>query len=65
MVYINYLQMSGLVIVPTFNIVEDDEAINQLKEVFPNDKILSTDSSEIAKEGGILNCISWNIKTDG
>ncbi|EOR96412.1 hypothetical protein ADIARSV_0412 [Arcticibacter svalbardensis MN12-7] len=57
--------MSGLVIVPTFNIVEDDEAINQLKEVFPNDKILSTDSSEIAKEGGILNCISWNIKTDG
>jgi len=63
-IYINYLEMNGLVIAPTFKIIEDDEAIILLKEVFPTKKILSIDSSEIAKQGGILDCISWNIKSN-
>ncbi|WP_069658332.1 hypothetical protein [Arcticibacter eurypsychrophilus] len=36
-IYINYLEMNELMIVPTFNIIEDDEVINLKslnKEVF-------------------------------
>jgi agmatine deiminase len=61
-IYINYLEMDGLIIVPTFNMIEDEEVVQMLEKLFPTKKILDIDSSEIAKKGGILNCISWNIK---
>lgn len=61
-IYINYLGMAGLIIVPTFGMKEDEEAVQIIRQLFPNYKILTLNSSEIAKKGGILNCISWNIK---
>jgi agmatine deiminase len=60
-IYINYLQMEGTIIVPTFNIKEDDYALITLEHIFPGQKIIPIESNEIAKQGGILNCISWNI----
>lgn len=61
-IYLNYLEMEGLIIVPTFGMKEDEEAVQIINQVFPNYKILTLNSIEIAKKGGILNCISWNIK---
>jgi agmatine deiminase len=60
--YINYLQMSNLIIVPTFNKSEDDIAVKKIKNAFNGIKIITIDSNEIANKGGVLNCISWNIK---
>lgn len=62
--YINYLQMENTVIVPTFNIKEDDIAVRQLETIFAGQNIQTVESNEIAYDGGILNCITWNIKTD-
>jgi len=59
--YINYLQMENTVIVPTFGIEEDDKAIKQFEILFPGQTIATIDSNEIANDGGILNCITWNI----
>ncbi len=59
--YINYLQMENTVIVPTFGIKEDDEAIKQFETLFAGQTIATIDSNEIANDGGILNCITWNI----
>jgi len=59
--YINYLQMENTVIVPTFGIEEDDEAIKQFETLFAGQTIATIDSNEIANDGGILNCITWNI----
>lgn len=59
--YINYLQMEGVVIVPTFNIKEDDEAINIFETIFKEQRIATIESNEIANNGGVLNCITWNI----
>ncbi len=61
-IYINYLQMENLIILPTFGISDDEIAYKQITQAFPKTKILTIDSNEIAKGGGILNCISWNIK---
>lgn len=61
-IYMNYLEMEGLIIVPTFDIAEDEAAVQILEQLFPDHKILTLNSSDIAKKGGILNCISWNIR---
>jgi agmatine deiminase len=62
--YINYLQMENTVIIPTFDIKEDDLAVRQLETIFAEQNIQTIESNEIAYDGGILNCITWNIKTD-
>lgn len=59
--YINYLQMENTLIVPTFGIEEDDIAVKQLETIFAGQTIQTIDSNEIANDGGILNCITWNI----
>jgi agmatine deiminase len=61
-IYMNYLEMEGLIILPTFDLQEDEAAVHMIGQLFPHHKILTFNSSEIAKKGGILNCISWNIK---
>lgn len=59
--YINYLQMQQAIIIPTFAINTDDVVIRKLEELFPDQKILSINCNELAPDGGLLNCISWNV----
>lgn len=61
--YINYLQMADIIIIPTFGIKEDEIAVKQFEGLFPRQKIITINSNEIACKGGVLNCITWNIKT--
>jgi len=60
--YINYLQLGSIVFVPTFGIKEDDMALKLFERQFAGQKVVSIECNEIANDGGILNCISWNIK---
>jgi agmatine deiminase len=64
--YLNYLQLKDLILFPQFGIDEDAQALAQIKQAFPEyaakEQIVTIDSSAIIKEGGVLNCISWNIK---
>ena len=62
--YLNYVQMEQAVIMPTFNSKHDEQALKTLEQVFKGQTIVTVDSNELAKEGGILNCITWNIKAD-
>ena len=62
-IYINFLQMQNTVIVPTFGIKEDDIAVRQFEQLFRGQQIATIDSNEVANNGGILNCITWNILT--
>ena len=60
-VYINYLHIGNLIILPTFGQKEDESAFNKLQKVFPTVKIETINSNQISEDGGVLNCISWNI----
>ena len=60
--YINFLQVKNTVVVPVFGIKEDDIAVRKLEEIFKGKKIETINSNEVAKNGGVLNCITWNIK---
>ena len=62
--YINYLEMDGCIVVPTFGFKEDEEVVKQFESIFSGKKIVTLDSNDIANEGGVLNCITWNIKAN-
>ena len=61
--YINYLQLGNLIIVPVFGLNQDNIALQTMNEVFGNNKIIIPFKANwIAKYGGVFNCISWCIK---
>jgi agmatine deiminase len=61
-IYMNFLQMENVLVIPTFNIKEDEIAVRFFEDNFIDYTIKTLESNEIAYNGGVLNCITWNIK---
>jgi agmatine deiminase len=59
--YINYLQMRKVVIVPIFGIKEDDIAVKKFEQLFKGQSVETINGNDLAYDGGIINCITWNI----
>ena len=60
--YINYLQVGNKIIVPTFGIPEDEQALKYIREANPECIVRGFRMRDIAKKGGALHCITWNIR---
>jgi agmatine deiminase len=60
--YVNYLQMEGVIILPTFDIKEDNSVVKQFEKIFCGNIVKTINCNELAVDGGLLNCISWNIR---
>ena len=58
-VYVNYLEVNDLIVLPVFGREEDNQMINILQQQFPNKTIEKINYNAIAKEGGLLNCTTW------
>ena len=59
--YVNYLEVNKLIVLPVFGRNDDDQAISILKEVFPDKAIETIDFNDVAQEGGLLNCTTWVV----
>ena len=59
--YINFLQVGKNIIMPIFDIPEDEIAQQYIQTTFPDCNIRQIEMKEIAKEGGALHCLSWNV----
>ena len=60
--YLNYLQVKNLIFVPALGLPEDALALKQLREFFPEYKIIPVPGcQDLARDGGALNCVSWTI----
>ncbi|MFW5803635.1 MAG: agmatine deiminase family protein [bacterium] len=61
--YINYIQVGELIIVPQFGMEKTDgSALETIKRnVSPDFKVKTINANWIAKYGGVLNCSSWGI----
>lgn len=60
--YINFLQVDGEIFVPGLGIEEDQMAIEQIQKFYSDYKVrLVPHCLSIIKDGGALNCVSWNI----
>jgi agmatine/peptidylarginine deiminase len=63
--YMNFLQTKDIILLPSFGIPEDKEALEQIKKYYPDyadGKIHQIDWNEMIDGEGSLNCISWTIK---
>lgn len=58
--YLNFLETEQTIFLPVFGVNMDNEAIDTAKNIF-NKTIVPVNVNEIAKDGGVLNCISWEI----
>ncbi len=63
-IYVNYLEVGNLILFPIFEIKgnKDKKALDIIRNVFPDRIIEPINVNEIAKHGGLLNCITWTIK---
>ena len=63
--YLNFLQVKNCIFVPGLGIKEDELALTQIRKHYPNHKVIRIPGcQDLVKEGGALNCISWNILAD-
>ena len=61
-IYVNYLEVNNLIVLPVFGRDEDKQAIDIIQKTFPNKVIETIDYNDVALEGGLLNCTTWVIK---
>lgn len=62
--YINFLQTKEAIFVPVFGKEEDEQALSQIGKYYAayHGHIVPVRLNSIVKDGGALNCISWNIQ---
>lgn len=58
--YLNFLETEQTIFLPIFDVDMDNEAIDTAKNIF-NKTIVPVNINEIAEQGGVLNCISWEL----
>ena len=56
--YLNYMETERVVFLPVFGIEQDAEAETFARQLFSKE-IVPVNIREIARQGGCLNCISW------
>ena len=61
-IYVNFLNVNDLIVMPIFNRDEDRQVLEILKKTFPNKIIETIDYNDVAKEGGLLNCTTWVVR---
>ena len=58
--HINYLQVDNFIFVPQLGVISDKLAVEQISKVFPTSKVVPVEVKGIVRNGGALNCVSWN-----
>ena len=61
-IYINYLRVGDMVVLPGYNRPEDQEAVEKAKQVMPSVRIFQVPCRSLAEDGGVLNCVSWTVR---
>ncbi|MFT5659440.1 MAG: agmatine deiminase [Sulfurimonas sp.] len=62
--YANFLFVNGAVLVPVYNIKEDETALEVFKNTFINHEIIPIDCSTLIKQHGSLHCVTMNFPRD-
>jgi agmatine deiminase len=60
--YINFLRVGDVVVLPGYGTPEDEQAVEKVKKVTPGTKVLQVPCRSLAEEGGVLNCVTWTVR---
>ena len=58
-IYVNYLEVNNLIVLPIFGRDEDKQVIDIIKSAFPDRVVETINYNDVALEGGLLNCTTW------
>ena len=61
--YANFLMVRGLIVLPTFGMPEDETAYQVVVERARHQTIETIDCSKLARNGGVLNCMTFSLVT--
>jgi agmatine deiminase len=61
--YVNFLRVGGLVIMPAYGKPQDDQACRKMERLLPGSKVVPLRCEELARDGGVLNCVAWTTRT--
>jgi agmatine deiminase len=61
--YINYLRVGDVVVIPAYDRPEDEAALEKVRQIMPEARVYQLPCRRLAEEGGVLNCVSWTIKS--
>ena len=56
--YANFLLVNDGVLVPTYGVRQDQEALNSIQNIFPKRKVIGVDCLPLIQQNGSLHCIS-------
>ena len=59
--YANFLFVNGAVLVPTYGVKQDKEALSIFKNIFKERDIIGVDCSTLIKQHGSLHCVTMNF----
>ena len=59
--YANFLFVNGAVLIPTYNIPEDTQALEIFHKSFPEREIVAVDCSTLIRQHGSLHCVTMNF----
>lgn len=62
--YANFLFVNGAVLVPTYGVKQDEEALGIFRETFPLRDIIGIDCFSLIKQHGSLHCVTMNFAKD-
>lgn len=63
-IYLNFVQVKDIIFLPAFGLKEDEQALKSFQKIFPKNKIVQVRANSIAKQGGVLNCITWHVEKE-
>jgi len=59
--YANFLFVNGAVLVPTYGVKEDEEALRIFRETFKEREVVGIDCSVLVRQHGSLHCVTMNF----
>ena len=59
--YANFLFVNGAVLVPTYGVKQDEEALEIFRKTFPSKDIIGIDCFSLIKQHGSLHCVTMNF----
>jgi agmatine deiminase len=60
--WMNFLRIGDLLIVPTFGMTGDERALGIMRDAYMGYVIEAVECRELAEEGGLLHCVTWQAR---
>jgi agmatine deiminase len=57
--YVNYLRVGKYIFLPIFRAKQDDQVVKLMEKCYPNCEIIPIYATQVAKKGGLINCVTW------